>query len=240
MKKIRTIVAVVMSTVLVLSLTACGAQAVTSEPAPQPAVEASAEVEVTEPAPEPIKEPEVEEPSEEPIVEEPSEEPEDEAPSEEPEEPEEPEEVDPMEALMESNMGEYISDGAFDADKFSKDTGASFWWLGSYSLLIGYGDDMFIQIGNGDKHPELGYIAIGNWDETNSERGNLCTYSFLFPSGNDITITGDVNEISVPVNCMIYLEDVASSIKENGVDIAPDVPGTDFRPCDPMDESIQY
>ncbi|MBQ3352581.1 hypothetical protein IJH16_00650 [Candidatus Saccharibacteria bacterium] len=237
MKKIHAVVAVVMSAILALSLTACGTQAVTPEPAPQPTVEASAEV---EPAPEPVKEPEVEASSEEPeMVEEPTEEPATEEATEEPEEAEEPEEVDPMEALMESNMGKYISDGEFDIEQFAGDAGASFWAVTSYSFALIY-DDWFVQAGNGDSHPDIGYVTIGKWDESNPGRHNLCTYSYLFASGGDINISDEAKSINVPVECIIHLKDIVDFVDENGVDVAPDVSGTDFKPCDPMDETIQY
>ncbi len=190
MKKIRFFAAISLSVILALSLMACGTSSAT-----EPAAEVKpAPVEVAEPAPEPKEEPTVEAPAEEPATEEvASEEPATEEPTEEPE-------VDPMGALLASNMSEYVSDGVFDAEKFMKDTGASYWLSESPSR----------------------------------------TYSFVFPSGNNITIKDEQTDITVSAECITHLQDIFSFISENGLDMASDIPGTDFKPCNPEDETEQY
>ena len=236
MKKIK-VVAVVLSAVMAFSLMACGTSTAT-EPAPQPAAEVKpAPVEVTEPAPEPKEEPMVEAPTEEPATEEvASEEPATEEPTEEPE-------VDPMEALLASNMGEYVSDGVFDAEKFMKDTGASYWWLGAYddpvygNLVFGY-EDWFIQLGSDQGNPDINFIMLGDGDWLSESPSRA--YSFVFPSGNNITIKDEQTDITVSAECVTYLQDIFSFISENGLDMASDIPGTDFKPCNPEDETEQY
>ncbi len=238
----RKVFAVIMSAILALSLTACGAVTVTtaqSEPQPAAEVETPTPTPVEEPevTPEPTKEPEVEEVVEEPATEEPATE---EVATEESEVPAV--EVTPMDALLNSNMSEYISDGVFDVEKFAQDTGAPFWFVGSNDdgsggcLALIYGN-WLIQSGNGDKHPETSYVAIGVWDETDSERANSLTYSYIFPHEEAIGIG---EGISVPVECVIHLQDVFDSTSKNGPEVAPEVVGTDFKPCDPIDETIQY
>ena len=156
------------------------------------------------------------------------------------EEPEAPTvEMTPMDALLNSNMSAYISDGVFDDTKFGKDTNASEVRIGKRSSAFIY-ENGFIQIGNDGDHPDIGYIVVGTDFSGNDVNGKY--YSYLFPSGNDISIAGvdGTDGISVPVECIIHLQDIFDSISKNGLDVAPDAVGTDFRPCDPMDETIQY
>lgn len=227
----KKIFAITMSVFLAFSVTACGTAAEQSQPVDdtptiaEVAAEMEAAAEETE-AVEAAAETEA-------VVEEPEETETEELVEETETEVAETEtEVDPMEALLESNMGSYVSDGNFDTDIFGKDAGASARDIGNYSFTLLY-DNWFIQAGNEANYPDIGYIAIGNWDGSNV----TATYSYLFPSGNDVSVNG---EITVPVECIIHLQDIISYVKENGPNVAPDVPGTDFHPCDPADETIQY
>ncbi len=228
----RNVLAVFISAILALSLTACGTVTVTTaQPEPQPAAE------VETPTPEPTEEPKeevVEEPStEEPATEEVATE---ESANEEPEAPTI--EMTPMDALLNSNMGEYISDGVFDDVKFGNDTGASEVRIGKLSSTFIYGD-WFIQTGNsGDSHPNTSYTVVGLIVD-----GHInCKYSYLFSREDAIYIAGvdESSGIYVPVECIIHLKDIFDSVSKNGLNVAPDAVGTDFRPCDPMDETIQY
>lgn len=234
----RKVFAVIMSAILALSLTACGAVTVTtaqSEPQPAAEVETPTPTPVEEPevTPEPTKEPEVEEVVKEPVAEEPE------------TIVEEPKEMTPMEALLDSNMSEYITDGVFDADKFAKDTGASFWWFGTYdnpiygNLIFGYGE-WFIQLGSDEDHPDINFVATGNEDESNVDRPDLLAYSYIFPSSSEVIIRDEDEEFAVSTECIIHLQDIFNLVSKNGVDATPNVLGTNFKPCDSADETIQY
>lgn len=243
----RKVFAVIMSAILALSLTACGAVTVTTaQPEPQPAAEVETPtptpVEEPEVTPEPTKEPEVEEVVEEPATEEP----EVEESTEELEiTVEEPKEMTPMEALLNSNMSEYISDVVFDANKFAKDTEAPNWWLGAYDNPI-YGNlvlcykDWYIQLGSDEERPDTNFIMVGTGDWLSGSFSDDIVYSYIFSSGNDVVIKDEKTEIAVSAECIIHLKDICDSVSKNGLSLAPDAVGTDFKLCDRNDYSIQY
>lgn len=229
----KKIFAIILSGIMTLSFAACGSS---SEAASQPLAdeEKSVVTEGTETVAESVVAPaETEEPKEAETEIAATEEVETEAATETETETEE---IDPMEALLDSNMGGYISDGEFDVEKFANDTGASWWAIGDHSFIHVYGD-WFIQAGKDNENQDISFIIIGNWDDNNTDRGNLNTYSYIFPSGDDISVGG---KITIPVESVIHLYDVFLSTSEKGPNAAPDVPGTDFRACDPVDERIQY
>ena len=211
---------VMMSVAFVLFASACGQTATQAEPQPVSETKTSEKAEVVE-----TEEVIPEETETEVLVEET-----------ETEVAETETEVDPMEALLESNMGSYISDGVFDFEKFAEDTGSSGWGVSDYSFIIIY-NNWYIQAGNNDLNLSDSYVSVGNWEESDTERSNFNTYSYIFPTGSEIK----VGDTAVPAECIIHLQDVLSSVKENGgPDVAPSAPGTNFKPCDATDVSTQY
>lgn len=236
MKKVK-VFSIILSALMAFSLVGCNIAVATpqteSQPAPA-AVETPAPAEIAEPTPEPTKEP-TPEPTKEPEIEEPTvEETETDAPTEEAPV----EEFDPMSGLLGSNMGRYISDETFNDVEFGKDTGASDVRVGKNSITFIYGD-WFIQTGNsGDSHPDISYTVVGLIVDGKID----CKFSNLFPRENEVNILG-ANEgdiIPVPVECIIHLRDVFDSVSTNGIDVAPNALGTNFKPCDSKDETIQY
>ncbi|MBR2864257.1 hypothetical protein IKE88_01765 [Candidatus Saccharibacteria bacterium] len=227
MKKIM----ILLSAILALSLTACNINVKTTQAESQPSAEAEAPAteEVAEPTPTPEPEPEII------VVEEPEPTP---APTPEPT-PEptptpEPEPVEPIDILLNSNMASYISDGAFDVEKFAQDTGSTFWGIGKYTFILVYGD-WFIQGGNDDLHPDVSELIIGEWVDS-AEEANLCTYSYIFPISEEVK----VGELVVPIECVLHLQDVFDAVSKTGPNVAPDAVGTDFKPCDATDATIQH
>lgn len=232
----RKVLAVFISAILALSLTACGTVTVTTaQPEPQPAAE------VETPTPTPVEEPEVTpEPTEEPkeeVVEEPvaDESATEEVATEETEVP-----MTPMDALLNSNMSEYISeDGVFDLKKFCDDDSRTAGWAvteeGTFALI--YTDGWFIESGEQDG---VGFVAVGDWDFNATDRANFYTYSYTFSEGDDVEVSDGSVKICVPAECVIHLADIVSFASENGVKVAPDTVGTEFKSCEPEDATTQY
>lgn len=233
MKKVFSIL---LSVVLAFSLVGCNIAVATPQTNSQPAaVETPAPTEVAEPTPEPTKEP-TPEPTREPEVEEaPVEETEAETSTEEAPV----EEFDPMNGLLGSNMGRYVSDGVFDLKKFCDDDAKTAGWAvteeGTFALV--YKDGWFIESG---EENNIGFVAIGDWDFETTERANFYTYSYTFPEGDDVKVSDGDLTISVPVECIIHLQDIVSFTSGNGPKVSPDALGTNFKPCDPEHATIQH
>lgn len=238
MKKVK-VFSIILSALMAFSLVGCNIAVATpqteSQPAPA-AVETPAPAEIAEPTPEPTKEP-TPEPTKEPEIEEaPIEETEAETSTEETPV----EEFNPMNGLLGSNMGRYVSDdGVFNLKQFcDDDTNTAGWAVtedGTFALI--YKDGWFIESG---EENNTGFVAIGDWDFNTTGRANFYTYSYTFPEADEVTVSdGDIT-ITVPVECVIHLQDIISFTSGNGPKVAPDALGTNFKPCDPEHATTQH
>ena len=230
--------------VMVLSLAACGekktAETTAENTVAKPVEEVKEEL-VAEP--EPVTE--VEEVTEEAkateeVVETPAEEPETptETVEEEPTEPEVELTLDDL--ITQNGIEEYITDGKFDFKAYGKAAGASDVKNGQVSFLYNFGNlFIMVQVGTDDGDPNTSCVSIGNWDESNPDRWNLSTYSFLFETGETMPTT--VDNLLVAKQSLAILPDLIDWLKTNqSADVKPEISGADFRPCDPYNDFAQH
>ena len=242
----RKVFAILLCTVMVMSLAACGdktAENATAKTEPEPAkVE---EVKTEEPVD--VKPAETEDsleateaPKETTEVSEEKPEPPTEAP--EPEEPAEPKEVELTldDLIAQNGVQEYITDGKFDFKAYGKAAGASDVKNGQVSFLYNFGNlFIMVQVGTDDGDPNTSCVSIGNWDESNPDRWNLSTYSFLFDTGETMPTT--VDNLLIAKQSLAILPDLIDWLKSSqSADIKPEIPGADFKPCDPYNDFAQH
>ena len=239
---------------LLVALVGCGnnTAGATAEPAPAPKEEVVEEpvvelevpetpeteiVEVSEP--EKPTEPEVSKKEEESTPEEPA----PEEPAKEESTPEEiVEEPEPTidELIAQSAVGEYIVDGRFNFTQYGYAAGASDVKNGKVSFLYIFGNQyIMVQVGTDDGDPNTSCVSIGNWDTNDSRRWNLATYSYLFDTGE--TMPTEVDGLTVAKQSLMVLPSLIDWLKTNQTaDVAPQVSGADFRPCDKYDDITQH
>ncbi|MCR4642765.1 MAG: hypothetical protein K5697_12155 [Lachnospiraceae bacterium] len=145
--------------------------------------------------------------------------------------PEVPDEPEP------SEIDKYIKDGVFDVELFANDTGASEWHSGDNSFIMIYNGTVFVQSDTEATLPGISGIIIGIWDTSRTDYWNVCTHSFLLDTGDTINTSIGV---AMSKTALGFLPETVGFVKANGVDTVPDVEGTNFKPCDPNDETIQY
>ena len=235
-------VAIILSAMLALTaLAGCGSSGETkqaevpqSEPVIEVVEETKVEPEVTEPVEEVKEEPEA------PTEAEPTEVVTEEVTEAVEEVPEEPAVPTYEEVFQSTDIQDYIVDGMFDIEGYGKSTGAGEVYIIKEEFLYLYDNTWFVEVSSDLENADKAFISIGKWDTAQADRWNINTFSYVFEFGEPIGTSGNEFKYNVSKQALAYLPLVITQMKSlPKTDEAPNVTGTEFKPCQYDDPFVQ-
>ena len=136
--------------------------------------------------------------------------------------------------------------GTFDIDNYVYNQSSSgCYYMSSEQLMIVYGS-WFIEISTSAQtySPGNAYISIGRWDY-NATYWNNNTYSCVFSFGDGSAISSesypDYNRYSISKTAISILPTLEAYMAASPqTDVAPNIPGYTFKPCQSDNPFVQY
>ncbi len=136
--------------------------------------------------------------------------------------------------------------GTFDIDDFVYNvSNASDYYMSDKQIMLVYGS-WFIEISTSGStySPGNAYISIGNWDY-NATYWNINTYSCVFSFGDGSKIATEFypeyTKYSVSKTALAILPTLVDYMKASPqTDVAPNIPGYTFKPCQSDNPYVQY
>lgn len=137
--------------------------------------------------------------------------------------------------------------GTFDIDDFVLNvSNANDYYMSDKQIMLVYGS-WFIEISTSGStySPGNAYISIGNWDY-NATYWNINTYSCVFSFGDGSKIVTEKypnysNNYTVSKTALAILPTLVDYMKASPqTDVAPNIPGYTFKPCQSDNPYVQY
>ena len=135
-------------------------------------------------------------------------------------------------------FGEYFKDGRLDVYQYGMSVGATDVYITDHQFDFVFGT-YFIQVGYNSDNVNQADIAIGRWDTNDQRRWNITTYSYIFDRGDTVPeLSGEPYTSKYALSLLPSVIEYMAQSKDPNT--APDIPGTDFKPCSEMESFDQY
>ncbi len=135
--------------------------------------------------------------------------------------------------------------GTFDVDDFADNVSNAVYYMTDKQIMLVYGS-WFIEISTSGStySPGNAYISIGRWDY-NATYWNINTYSCVFSFGDGSKIATEAypeyTKYSVSKTALAILPTLVDYMKASPqTDVAPNIPGYTFKPCQSDNPYVQY